>query len=232
MSTATVCVLGSREFCRCLQEEGQAGGDLAFVAAHSLESASQALRETPCEVALVQAPRVGQPGAREVRALAEQAPVSLLVVAETSDAARVAELLLAGAHDVLPATLSPREIITHLRAALRRRQAAAASATRSSAVLTAGPLLLDTGAYRVTMGDRPLSLPPREFALLAYLMTHLGQACRRPDLLREVWSGEVSSHSRTLDVHIGRLRARLQKAGDPGLCLETLPGVGYRLQVG
>lgn len=112
------------------------------------------------------------------------------------------------------------EIRVRLARALRGRGAAAEGALRL------GPIVLDRAAYRVSAEGRALDLTFKEFELLRYLAEHVGRVFTRPDLLREVWGYGYYGGTRTVDVHIRRLRAKL----GPGLDghIETVRGVGYR----
>lgn len=223
-SLAVVGVFGSAEWLVRLTEEGQAGGDLRFVTLGAIDSLQAPARAAGCAlvVAVCDAREENSVG-RTCRALG-RIEVPCLVLVQEARPEVLMRLLGAGAAEALPASLTPREIVAHLRARLRRQSPAESPQT---ARLAAGHLVLERDRYAVTVGERPLGLTPREFALLAYLLEHAGRACRREDLAREVWGGEVSSRSRTIDVHIGRLRGKL--AGS-GVVVTTLPAVGYRLE--
>ena len=122
------------------------------------------------------------------------------------------ELLYPGA----PAT----EITVRLQM-LRRR----AGATGDSTVRM-GPLAMDTDTYRVTAGGRPLDLTFKEFELLRYLALHPGRVFTRPALLREVWGYDFYGGTRTVDVHVRRLRAKLGPEHEH--LIETVRSVRYR----
>lgn len=223
-SLARVGVMGTAEWHARLTEEGQAGGDLCFVPLGAIDSPPARARAGECAlVVAVCDARKESSLSRTCRALG-QMEVPCLVLAEEAAPEVLVRLLKAGAAEALPTSLTPREIVAHLRARLRRQRAAKPpQATR----LTAGRLVLERDRYTATVAGCPLPLTPREFSLLAHLLEHAGRACPREDLAREVWGGEVSRRSRTIDVHVGRLRAKL--AGS-GVAITTLPTVGYRLE--
>jgi DNA-binding response OmpR family regulator len=171
------------------------------------------------ELVLVDAAENPGQGHAVLRALLEHhtaAPIVVLI--ERRDLERFAwdevadELLLPGA----PAA----EI--RLRLAMLRRR----SGPPSSSTVQLGALVLDLDTYRVTVQGRPLDLTYKEFELLRYLAERPGRVFTRPSLLREVWGYDFYGGTRTVDVHIRRLRAKLGPEFE-GL-IETVRGVGYR----
>jgi DNA-binding response OmpR family regulator len=106
-------------------------------------------------------------------------------------------------------------------AMIRRRSGAADSTT-----VRLGALVLDTDSYRVTVQGRPLDLTYKEFELLRYLAERRGRVFTRPSLLREVWGYDFYGGTRTVDVHVRRLRAKLGPEHEA--LIETVRGVGYR----
>lgn len=95
-----------------------------------------------------------------------------------------------------------------------------------SSVVHLGPLMIDTDAYRVSAGGRPLDLTFKEFELLRFLAQHRGRVYTRPALLRQVWGYDFYGGTRTVDVHVRRLRAKLGPEHEH--LIETVRGVGYR----
>ena len=89
-----------------------------------------------------------------------------------------------------------------------------------------GPLVLDTESYRATAAGRPLDLTFKEFELLRFLASHRGRVFTRPALLREVWGYDFYGGTRTVDVHVRRLRAKLGPEHEQ--LIQTVRGVGYR----
>lgn len=117
---------------------------------------------------------------------------------------------------------SAPEAEIRLRLAMLRRRVG----TGGGATIRLGPMMLDTDSYRVTVGGRALDLTFKEFELLRFLAAHRGRVFTRPTLLREVWGYDFYGGTRTVDVHIRRLRAKLGPEFE--FLVETVRGVGYR----
>jgi DNA-binding response OmpR family regulator len=124
-----------------------------------------------------------------------------------------------GADDYVVKPFSVKEVIARIRAVLRR------SETETSAKYNDARLAVDFADMRVTCFDRAVKLTRKEFALLEHLINNSGRVSSRQQLLDNVWGYSYFGDTRTLDVHIRRLR---QKLDDCGKCIETVVGVGYR----
>src|SRR5262249_52981669 len=156
---------------------------------------------------------------------AEPATASLPIImltAKTDEVDRVVGLEL-GADDYVVKPFSPKELVARVRAVLRRARGAIGG---DAPVLRAGTLALDPARHRVTLGDRLLTLTPKEFDLLQALLESAGRVLTREQLLSRVWGFAHAEEieSRTVDVHVRRLRAKL---GDEGRRITTVTGVGY-----
>jgi DNA-binding response OmpR family regulator len=165
---------------------------------------------------------VGLPGidgievVRRLRVASDDTPV-LFVTARDDEVDRVLGLEIGG-DDYLTKPFSPRELVARVRAVLRRGRAADAS---GSVVL--GDVELSTAQHRVLVCGEPVELTPTEFDLLAALMRNPGRVFSRDELLREVWGYSAAVTTRTVDVHVAQVRA---KVGD-ALHIRTVRGVGY-----
>lgn len=199
----------------------------------ALELLSHGVRQIPAEPAqLVNAPeydivivdaRTDLVGAKSLcrllRAAGQDAPL-LLVVTEGGMSAVSGEW---GIDDVLLSTAGPAEIDARLRLALARHDAA----SEPSRVQASG-VTIDEQSYSAKLHGRPLDLTYKEFQLLHFLATHPSRVFTREQLLSEVWGYDYFGGTRTVDVHVRRLRAKL---GDQEQIIGTVRNVGYRFNV-
>ncbi len=135
------------------------------------------------------------------------------------------EGLKAGGDDYLTKPFDEKELLARVEVLARRPSAAEAPVTR----LIAGDLEMDLLARLVTRSGQRIDLQPREFKLLEYLMRHAGQVVTRTMLLEKVWNYHFDPQTNVIDVHVSRLRAKIDKDFDEPL-LQTVRGSGYRLQ--
>jgi DNA-binding response OmpR family regulator len=133
-----------------------------------------------------------------------------------------------GADDYVTKPFSLRELVSRVRAQLRR--AYGELSTAEAGLLFAGDLVIDQARGQALRGDRVLNLTPTEFRLLVYLVTHRGQALSRSQIIEAVWGFTPDLETqRTVNVHIRRLREKVElDPSHPSLIL-TVPGIGYRL---
>lgn len=136
-----------------------------------------------------------------------------------------------GADDYVVKPFSTRELISRVRAVLRRARSESSAVSAASAPasnrLQVGALLLDTDERRALADGRPLSMGPTEYRLLRLFMQHPGRAWSRGQLLNELWGNDRAVEERTVDVHIRRLRKALEPTGHAGY-VQTVRGHGYR----
>jgi DNA-binding response OmpR family regulator len=168
---------------------------------------------------------VGLPGidgteiVRRLRAEQNWVPI-VMVTAHDSELDRVLGLEL-GADDYVTKPFSPRELVARIRGLLRRSEVTAASA--GARLIQHGRVSLDPGERRARAGDVEVGLTTTEFDLLAFLLSHPRQVFSREQLLSAVWGMADYGGTRTVDVHIAQLRAKL---GEPDP-IRTVRGVGY-----
>jgi len=158
---------------------------------------------------------------RELRA--EPSTRELPVLLLTARGAEMDKLLgfERGADDYITKPFSPREVIARIEAVLRR-----AGPGKDPGALTAGALTLDHARREVRLAGEELTLTPREFELLYFLARHAGRVFSRDELLTKVWGYDYRGETRTVDVHVRRLRAKLGPAA-AGM-IATVTGAGYK----
>ena len=147
----------------------------------------------------------------------------ILLTARREEADRIKGLSL-GADDYLTKPFSPHELALRVAALLRRLAAPAVSA---GSTMAAGPITIDRAAHRVTLDGRELQLTSTEFKLLLTLLERRGRVQTRPQLLETVWEAQPDIQTRTVDMHVQRLRTKL---GEHGPLIETVRGFGYRFR--
>jgi DNA-binding response OmpR family regulator len=163
----------------------------------------------------------------EVCRLLRSRPVSaaipiIMVTARTSETDRVSGLET-GADDYVTKPFSLRELVARVRAVLRRP--AQVTANERPAAYKAGSIVIDFDAISVTVSGSPVRLTRREFELLRFLVENRNRVLSRDRLLERVWGLDRQVETRSVDVHVGRLRGKL---GTAGRQIETVIGMGYR----
>lgn len=162
---------------------------------------------------------------REIRHTSDTAII--VVSARDSETDKVLALEI-GADDYVTKPFSTREIVARVRALLRR--IARTEHDVAGRVLEVGPIQLDADQHEVRVNGRPVQVPPREFALLEVLMRRAGKLCTRDHLIADVWGSDYYGDTRTLDVHIKRLRGKIEVDRRQPAHLLTVRGLGYKLQ--
>ncbi len=149
----------------------------------------------------------------------------LMLTARGDEIDRVSGLTL-GADDYMVKPFSPRELVARVKAILRRGRL---ERFHDADVLSRGDLVLDVEKRKVTLSGRPVKLTPHEFVLLKTLMSTPGKVFTRDELLSRLYPmGEVAVVDRVVDVHIGKLRQKIEKDSQHPRYVVTVKGVGYR----
>jgi len=156
---------------------------------------------------------------REIRKESDTPVVMLTARGETSDVVRGLEV---GADDYVVKPFKPKELVARVRAQMRRSSGGAPE------VLTIADLEIDYSGHRVTRGDQVISLTPLEFELLACLARKPWQVFTREMLLRDVWGYQQVADTRLVNVHVQRLRGKVEVDPDDPKVVVTVRGVGYR----
>jgi DNA-binding response OmpR family regulator len=160
------------------------------------------------------------------RTLRKESNVPILILTARTDEVDKIVGLEIGADDYMTKPFSMKELLARVRARLRRRDGPPTSEREQ--VLTAGPIRVDLLRREATRDGEPLPLKPKEFDLLVCLMQNRGRLLTRGQLLEAVWHYDGFDQTRTVDVHIGRLREKIEeRPSNPGWII-TVRGSGYR----
>ena len=169
----------------------------------------------------------GMSGVDVCRELRSRSSVPIIMLtAKDSEIDKVVGLEM-GADDYVTKPYSGRELLARIKAVLRRRGEAEAG---ESDELVVGPVAMDVERHVVTVGGKGVAMPLKEFELLEMLMRNEGRVLTRMQLIDRVWGSDYVGDTKTLDVHIKRLRAKIEP--DPGLPqhILTVRGLGYKLE--
>lgn len=159
--------------------------------------------------------------ARRIRRNPETRDVPVIMLTARAEEEDVIRGLDVGADDYITKPYSITELLARVRSALRRSKSSVAN------VISVGPIELNVETYRVHVSGQEVALGPLEFRLLNTLMGSPGRVFQRDQLLNKVWGRDADVDSRTVDVHIGRLRASL--GDEAGKHIRTVRGIGYSL---
>ncbi len=156
-----------------------------------------------------------------------QVPI-IMLTAKDAEIDKVVGLEL-GADDYVTKPYSSRELIARIKAVLRRGTADETSDVEHGIHTVAG-IKLDIGKHQVTINGEVVSLPLKEFELLEFLMRNAGRVLTRSQLIDRVWGGDYYGDTKTLDVHIKRLRAKIEDDPANPVLIQTIRGLGYKLE--
>ncbi|ALX03511.1 MULTISPECIES: response regulator transcription factor [Aeromicrobium] len=168
----------------------------------------------------------GLPGTEVCRQLRQTSSVPIIMVsAKDTEVDKVVGLEL-GADDYVTKPYSPRELVARIRAVLRR---GAVEEVDEDGVLEAGRVRMDVERHLVSVDGDTVKLPLKEFELLEFFLRNPGRVLTRGQLIDRVWGADYVGDTKTLDVHVKRLRAKIEP--DPGnpITLTTVRGLGYKL---
>lgn len=154
----------------------------------------------------------------------------IMLTARTEDVDKVVGLEI-GADDYITKPFNPRVLIARIKAVLRRTKEKPKESTGDAqAVIKAGDLKIDCSRYLVTRSGKQIKLTPKEFAILSLLAKKPDQIFTRQVILEQVWGYDYYGDSRTVDVHLQRLRKKIEKNPAKPKIIETVRGVGYRIK--
>jgi two-component system response regulator MtrA len=164
----------------------------------------------------------GVDGLAVCRALRAESSVPIVMLTARGDTLDIVEGLQAGADDYIVKPFKPKELVARIHARLRRLEETAGD------VLTIGDVVVDIGGHTVSRDGQPIPVTPLEFDLLATLAARPGFAFSREQLLTDVWGYQHAGDTRLVNVHVQRLRGKVENDPENPEVIVTVRGVGYR----
>ena len=155
----------------------------------------------------------------------------IMLTAKDADVDKILGLEM-GADDYVTKPFNMRELVARVRAVLRRAAGKGEASASGGRRLEAGEIVLDTERHEVTVGGSVVEMPLMEYRLLELFMRNPGKALGREYLLSRVWEGDFYGQTKTLDVHIRRLREKIEKDPANPRHIITVRGIGYRFETG
>jgi two-component system response regulator RegX3 len=150
----------------------------------------------------------------------------IMLTAKDTEVDKVVGLEL-GADDYVTKPYSKAELIARIKAVLRRQSDLSESI---DPVLVAGPVRIDVERHQVNVNNESITLPLKEFELLEYLVRNSGRVLTRAQLIDRVWGSDYFGDTKTLDVHVKRLRAKIEKDPANPVFIQTIRGLGYKFE--
>jgi DNA-binding response OmpR family regulator len=195
-------------------------------AVHDGAQAIPAFRQERPSLVLLDLNLPGRDGIAVCQALRRESKVPIIILtARVEEVDRLLGLEL-GADDYIVKPFSPREVVARIRAVLRR----ASGALADQETVRAGELLIDLAAYRAWQGDQAIPLTSSEFEILSALARNSGRVMTRMQLLGAIQGSAYEGYERAIDQHIKNLRRKIRQAQGDASLIQTVYGVGYRLE--
>jgi len=164
---------------------------------------------------------------RAIRATS-QVPI-IMLTAKDSEIDKVVGLEL-GADDYVTKPYSSRELVARIKAVLRRGSIEPDSLSDNSGVHEVAGIRMDTERHQVSVNGKQIALPLKEFELLEFLLRNAGRVLTRGQLIDRVWGGDYYGDTKTLDVHIKRLRSKIESDPANPVLIQTIRGLGYKFE--
>ena len=226
MAKQSILVIDDEPAIRDMLQIALDAAGFKVVLAEDAKQAYPIIIDTPPDLILLDWMMPGTSGIELLRRLRRDeinVPV-IMLTAKVEEASKIAGLD-SGADDYIAKPFSPRELVSRVKAILRRT-----SEESIKEVIFAGALKLDQLNRRVNIGDSLISLGPTEYKLLQFFLTHQDRVYTRDQILDNVWGRNVYLDERTVDVHIRRLRKAISIAGHENY-VQTVRGAGYRFSI-
>lgn len=189
------------------------------------EAFLKAMKATKPELIVLDIMLPGEDGIsilRKLRASADTKDIPVIMATAKDSEYDTVISLDSGADDYLAKPFGMMEMVSRIRAVLRR-----SAPKKEPGCIRCGEIVIDEGKHTVTVAGKTVTLTLKEYELLKLLAEHVGQVFTRENLLASVWGSEYVGETRTVDVHIGTLRTKLDTCGD---MIQTVRGVGYKME--
>lgn len=210
-----------------LAEHFRAAGLAVVEATNGVDGLVKSGGASPPDVILLDLILPDIDGIEVCRRIRSRSHVPILVVTGRTDEADAVEALGAGADDFVRKPFEGREVVARARALVRRAQEYAKAALAEE-TMDFGDLKIDSTKHEVVIRGESVRFTPKEFELLQLLARNAGKMMHREELLEVIWGYDSSIDSRTLDVHIGRVRSKIEENPREPKLITTVPGVGYK----
>ena len=199
----------------------------SVVTANDAEQCFEAVKRAAPSLVLLDVMLPSASGFDVCRMLRKQTGVPIIMLtARAEETDRISGLEI-GADDYVTKPFNMRELMARVKSVLRRTST---QETLAQAMVRSGNLTIDPNRYEVRLEERPVTLSPKEFELLRFLVTYPGQVFSRQILLDRVWGAEAYVAERTVDVHVRWLREKIEINPSQPVCLLTVRGVGYKFK--
>lgn len=190
-------------------------------------AALEAFAARGADIVLLDLMLPGLPGTEVCRVIRTTSRVPIIMLTAKDSEIDIVVGLELGADDYMAKPYSARELLARMRAVLRRTEFAP-SPGLDDRVVTAGPVSIDLDRHSVTVNGAEIAMPLKEFELLEVLVRNAGRVLTRGQLIDRVWGSDYFGDTKTLDVHIKRIRSRIEKDPAQPVMLRTVRGLGYR----
>ncbi len=169
----------------------------------------------------------GLPGTEVCRELRQRSAVPIIMLTAKDSEVDIVVGLELGADDYVTKPYSTRELLARIRAVMRRQTDVG---DLDDAILTAGPVRMDVEKHQVTVDGAVVAMPLKEFELLELLLRNAGRVLTRGQLIDRVWGADYFGDTKTLDVHVKRIRSKIEPDPSNPRMLVTVRGLGYRFE--
>lgn len=191
-------------------------------------SALDAFRGRGADIILLDLMLPGMPGTEVCRVIRSTSSVPIIMLTAKDSEVDIVVGLELGADDYVTKPYSSRELLARMRAVLRRAESTDADVDER--MLEGGRVTIDLDRHTVSVDGREIAMPLKEFELLEVLVRNAGRVLTRGQLIDRVWGSDYFGDTKTLDVHIKRIRSRIEENPSEPVMLLTVRGLGYRFE--